>query len=295
MEGLQENDLKELVTIARSVGWGAADILLEMNPADLNIQNSSDGPVTAADEAANLYILENLQAACGTKDFGYLSEETYKTQSTGKPFPQPYVWVIDPLDGTKDYIKGTGEFAIHIALLQNDRPILAVVVCPVAHLLYFATLNSGTIAEERNGNLRPVRVSARNEIETLTVVASRSHRDERFNQLLQKFPVQHQRSVGSVGGKIAAIVEQKADVYISLPGKSAPKDWDLAAPELILTEAGGQFTHFDGSPLRYNQADVSQWNGVLASNSQCHEVLCSEIQRILAEIDQAALIIERNR
>ncbi len=285
MASLQEDDLKELVAIARTVGWGAADILREMKPSEYDIQNLTDGPVTAADTAANVYILENLQATCGTQDFGYLSEETYKTQATGEPIPQPFVWVIDPLDGTKDYIKGTGEYAIHIALLQKNRPILAVVAQPAAGRLYFATLNGGTFVETPHQPPRPVQVSQRNQIAELTVVASRSHRDERFNQLLNRFPVQNQRSVGSVGGKIAAILEQTADVYVSLPGKSAPKDWDLAAPELILTEAGGRFTHFDGTPLQYNQSDVSQWAGVLASNGPCHTVLCHETTQILAEME----------
>ncbi|WP_421659050.1 3'(2'),5'-bisphosphate nucleotidase CysQ family protein [Leptothermofonsia sp. ETS-13] len=285
MASLQEDDLKELVAIARAVGWGAADILREMKPSDFDIQNLADGPVTAADTAANVYILENLQATCGTQDFGYLSEETYKIHATGEPMPQPFVWVIDPLDGTKDYIKGSGEYAIHIALLQQNRPVLAVVVQPALEKLYFAILNGGTFAESPQQPPRPVRVSQRNQIEELTVVASRSHRDERFNQLLNRFPVQNQRSVGSVGGKIASILEHTADVYISLPGKSAPKDWDLAAPELILTEAGGQFTHFDGTPLLYNQADVSQWNGVLASNGPCHTILCYETTQILAAMD----------
>ncbi|WP_225938150.1 3'(2'),5'-bisphosphate nucleotidase CysQ family protein [Leptothermofonsia sichuanensis] len=286
MDALKADELQELVAIATSVGWGAADILLAMKPSDLNVQDSGDGPVTAADMAANHYILENLQATCGTRNFGYLSEETYKIQASGEPIPQPCVWVIDPLDGTRDYIKGTGEYAIHIALLQKDRPVLAVVACPAVERLYFATLNGGTFVEKRNQLPQRVQVSQRNRIEDLTMVASRSHRDERFNQLLNRFPIQHQRSVGSVGGKIAAILEHTADVYLSLPGKSAPKDWDLAAPELVLTEAGGQFTHFDGSPLKYNQAEVSQWGGVIASNGPCHSWLCDETTRILAEIDK---------
>lgn len=286
MANLKADELKELVAIAAAVGWGAADILLEMKPADLNVQNLAEGPVTAADMAANHYILENLQATCGTRDFGYLSEETYKTETIGQPIPQPFVWVIDPLDGTRDYIKGTGEYAIHIALLQKDRPVLSVVVCPAAAVLYFATLNGGTFAEKRYESPQQIQVAQRDRMEDLTIVASRSHRDERFNQLLKRFPIQNQRSVGSVGGKIAAILEHTADVYLSLSGKSAPKDWDLAAPELVLTEAGGQFTRFDGTPLRYNQADVSQWGGVLASNGPCHSILCAETIRILAEIDQ---------
>jgi 3'(2'), 5'-bisphosphate nucleotidase len=104
--------------------------------------------------------------------------------------------------------------------------------------------------------------------------------------LLQQLPYKNQKHIGSIGCKIAAIVEHHADVYISLSGKSAPKDWDLAAPELILTEAGGEFTHFDGTPLMYNQPDVSQWGGLLASNGQCHAQLCKEAERILATLDK---------
>ena len=102
---------------------------------------------------------------------------------------------------------------------------------------------------------------------------------------MQKLPCQNQKAVGSIGCKIATIVEQQADVYISMSGKSAPKDWDLAAPELILTEAGGMFTHFDGTPLMYNQGDINQWGGLLASNGQYHAELCAKAERILAGLD----------
>jgi 3'(2'), 5'-bisphosphate nucleotidase len=90
--------------------------------------------------------------------------------------------------------------------------------------------------------------------------------------------------VGSVGGKIAAIVEQRADLYLSLSGKSAPKDWDMAAPELVLTEAGGRFTHFDGQPLRYAQGDPSQWGGRIASNGPQHDALCKLLQTELERL-----------
>jgi 3'(2'), 5'-bisphosphate nucleotidase len=78
-------------------------------------------------------------------------------------------------------------------------------------------------------------------------------------------------------------VEQQADIYISLSGKSAPKDWDMAAPELILTEAGGKFTHFDRQPLQYNTGDVNQWGGLLASNAQHHDILCKLAEDILTK------------
>lgn len=282
-------DLEEILTIACSVGWGASYLLRsyydgDINSGNLEIQNKKDGPVTAADVAVSHYILERLQTNLGNEDFAYVSEETYNLQIAGQQ-NQPWVWIIDPLDGTRDFIERTGEYAIHIALVNEGRPVLAVVAWPEAEKLYYAKVGSGTFVETRDGKVTSLRVSERNVIEDLTLVASRTHRDQRFNHLLQQLPCRNQHYVGSVGCKIATIVEQQADIYISLSGKSAPKDWDLAAPELILTEAGGQFTHFDGSPLKYNQGDVSQWGGLLASNGHCHAALCTEAERILAELE----------
>ncbi len=282
-------DLAEILTLTRSIGWGAAEILLTAQRTSFSIEQAGESPVTTADLAANEYILDNLQAALGLQDFAYLSEETFQSQLPAARLDRPWVWIIDPLDGTKDFINHTGDYAVHIALAHQGRPILAIVACPEKAKLYYATSGGGAFVETREaGTFRsqPVKVSTQYQIKEMTIVASRSHRDQRFDQLMQQFPCQNQRQVGSVGGKIAAIVEQQADVYISLSGKSAPKDWDFAAPELILTEAGGKFTRFDGSPLLYNQQDVSQWGGILVSNGQCHQALCDQAEKILAEIDR---------
>jgi len=280
--------LEEIVAIAQTIGWGASDILRsyyrgEANTGSLNIQDKADGPVTAADIAVNQYILEKLQASFGMQNFGYLSEETYIQGA--EPVSHPWVWVIDPLDGTRDFIDKTGEYAIHIALIHEGRPVLAVVAWPEAEKLYSAIKGGGTFVETRDGTTKPLQVSQHNTLEDLSLVASRTHRDKRFNRLLQQLPFKEQHYVGSVGCKIATVVEQKADVYISLSGKSAPKDWDMAAPELILTEAGGQFTHVDGTPLKYNQGDVNQWGCLIASNGYCHDTLCAKAQKVLAELD----------
>ena len=283
-------DLEQILAIARDVGWGASYLLRsyyngEINDGNLEIQNKKDGPVTAADVAVNNYILNRLQTDLGNQDFAYISEETYNLQQAGQS-SQPWVWIIDPLDGTRDFIEKTGEYAIHIALVNEGRPVLAVVAWPEAEKLYYAKLGSGTFVETRDGKVTPLRVSERNVIEDLTLVASRTHRDQRFNHLLQQLPCRNQHYVGSVGCKIATIVEQQADIYISLSGKSAPKDWDLAAPELILTEAGGQFTRADGTPLKYNTGDVNQWGALIASNGHCHADLCAKVERTLAEVDK---------
>lgn len=287
--------LEQILAIARPIGWGAAQILRtyyqnNYSPDDLGVEEHRDGPVTAADVAANHYILEQLQSAFGDQDFAYLSEETYKLQPPAEWVHHPWVWIVDPLDGTRDFIDRTGEYAVHIALVHNSRPVLAVVACPELERMYYATLGGGTFVETPDGITQPISVSNRNRPEELTIVASRTHRDERFNQLLQKLPCKERLFVGSVGCKIAAIVDQRADIYISLSGKSAPKDWDMAAPELILTEAGGKFTHFDGRPLQYSTGDVNQWGGLMASNGKCHEMLCQQAHMTLSELDQKHLV-----
>ena len=283
-------NLQSILELLRPIGWRASDILRSYyrgeKQDDLNIEykdNKGKDPVTAADLAVNNYILKALTNELGNEDFGYISEETYQNQD-GKNSSE-WVWIIDPLDGTKDFINKTGEYAIHIALVRNHRPELALVAIPEAGKLYYAIKGSGTFVETRDGERKSVRVSERENPQDLTLVVSRSHRNEKLNYLLSKLPCQNQKARGSVGGKIAAIIEQEADIYISLSGKSAPKDWDMAAPELILTEAGGKYTHFDGTPLQYNTGDISQWGGLLASNGNCHQKLCQQAETILKEYD----------
>ncbi|AFY54458.1 3'-phosphoadenosine 5'-phosphosulfate (PAPS) 3'-phosphatase [Rivularia sp. PCC 7116] len=281
-------DLQSILELIRPISWGASDILRSYyrgeKQDDLNIEykdNKGKDPVTEADLAVNSFILQKLQSELSGEDFGYISEETYQNQD-GKNNSE-WVWIIDPLDGTKDFINKTGEYAIHIALVRNKRPELALVAIPEAEKLYYAIKGGGTFVETRDGERKSVRVSERDNPQDLTLVVSRSHRNEKLNFLLSKLPCQNQKSVGSVGGKIVTIIEQQADIYISLSGKSAPKDWDMAAPELILTEAGGNYTHFDGTPLQYNTGDINQWGGLLASNGKCHEMLCKEAERILQD------------
>lgn len=282
-------DLQEILAIARAVGWGAADILKSYydgtaKDANLDVQYKQNEPVTVADVAVSQYILQNLQAALGHQEFAYICEETYQSELNQD---KNWVWIIDPLDGTRDFIEKTGDYAVHIALVKDHRPVLAVVAVPEAEKLYYATKDGGTFVESRTDS-RPLQLSLNNtskRLEELIIVASRSHRSQRLEYLLTHLPFHRQKSVGSVGCKIATILEQQADVYISLSGKSAPKDWDIAAPELILTEAGGKFTRFDGTDLEYNTGDVNQWGALLASNGQYHEKLCQDAENILAQFE----------
>ena len=119
----------------------------------------------------------------------------------------------------------------------------------------------------------------------LVLVASRNHRDDRLEQLLTELKPARSLAIGSVGGKVATILRGEADLYISLSGRSAPKDWDMAAPEAVLRAAGGGFDHADGRPLLYNTGDVRQAGCLIASHGPRHAELCERALAAMARID----------
>jgi 3'(2'), 5'-bisphosphate nucleotidase len=283
-------ELAEILKIARSVAWGAADILSSFyhkNTSDLDIENKKDGPVTEADLAANHYILTTLQEKLGTEEFGYLSEETFDVKKA-EAIAKDWVWIIDPLDGTRDFIDKTGEYGMHIALAYQGRPVIGIVAIPEVGKVYFASKDNGTFVETKDGKITPMKVSDRQQIEDLYLIVSRSHRDDRFKALIDRLPFAGKKYMGGVGGKISTLLEQESDVYLSLSGKSAAKDWDFAAPELILTEAGGKFSYLNGESVYYNQGDVKRWGCIVATNGKCHEALCEKATAILDEIDRGS-------
>jgi len=117
------------------------------------------------------------------------------------------------------------------------------------------------------------------------LVASRSHRDERLERLVKALELADARAVGSVGGKVATILRGETDLYVSLSGRSAPKDWDMAAPEAVLRAAGGAFSHADGRPLSYDTGDVRQAGCLIASHGPAHAELCRRAVEAMGEID----------
>jgi 3'(2'), 5'-bisphosphate nucleotidase len=259
---------------ATAIAWEVTDLLRAFYRGhDVTVVDKGGEPQTNADRAADLHILNRLQETYGDS-CGYLTEETFNGRS--KPCSQDWVWIVDPIDGTKEFINKTGEYAVHIALTYQQRPYLAVVALPETEKIYRAVRGQGCEVLDRTGSgARSIQVSAQNKpLADSVVIASRSHRNPALEKILANLPCQQQLQVGSVGGKVAAILEGRADLYISQSGQSAPKDWDLAAPELILTEAGGAFTNSLGQELRYNQADVSQWGCLVASSGQWHQEIC---------------------
>ena len=295
-------DVEEQLLLAerRRLSWGAADILLAYGcgeqppygfPAALSVENGGEGPVSAADLAVNQWLLDGLAAAFPTAPWTLLSEETAKQQLTpGQPLDAEWLWILDPLDGTKDFLQGTGEYAVHLALVHRGRPVLGVVLLPELEELWIGLVGADGAAgrawcENRAAEQRPARLSSRQALGDLVLVASRNHRDQRLEQLLDALALGDTKAIGSVGGKVATILRGDTDLYISLSGNSAPKDWDMAAPEAGLLAAGGAFSHADGRALRYNDGDIRQAGCLIASHGASPRELCERAAAAMATID----------
>jgi 3'(2'), 5'-bisphosphate nucleotidase len=287
-----------LLNELRRLSWGAADILRAYArgetpphgfPAALSVDHGGEGPVSAADLAVNRWLLDGLGQAFPEAAWTLLSEETAGEQlRDGEPLPAEWLWILDPLDGTRDFLQGTGEYAVHLALVRGQVAVLGVVVLPEKEDLWFGLPNAAggeAWRENRAGERFAAHLSPRRALAELVLVASRSHRDGRLERLLEALPLADTLAMGSVGGKVATILRGESDLYISLSGRSAPKDWDMAAPEALLRAAGGRFSHADGRPLLYNTGDVRQAGCLIASHGPAHDELCERAAAAMAVID----------
>jgi 3'(2'), 5'-bisphosphate nucleotidase len=295
---------ERLLAVLRRLSWEAADILRAYargeqppygHPVALEVDHGGEGPVSAADLAVNRQLIEGLAAAFPGASWAVLSEESAKEPPGPGGHPgAEWLWILDPLDGTKDFLQGTGEYAVHLALVKDHRPVLGVVLLPEPEELWIGWVGpdgSGRAwREDRAGEQFPPALSRRSERAELVLVASRNHSDQRLEQLLGALALGDTKAIGSVGGKVATILRGETDLYISLSGNSAPKDWDMAAPEAVLIAAGGAFTHADGRPLSYNDGDVRQAGCLVASHGPCHGDLCARAVEALALIDPGFVV-----
>lgn len=274
-------DLEHTLATLRPILWQALEQLRQFyrQVKDLTVQDKGGDPVTLADETIDRFLRHALQAHFPPTQFGYLTEETY---TPGQPLPQPYQWIIDPLDGTSDFLQQTGEYAIHVALVHDHRPCVGAVVWPEQEVIYTAITGAGAYRETRQGATR-LRVQPPPKGQPLRVVISRSHGGERLQAFLRTLGSVRPIPMGSMGCKTASICQGDADLYVNLTGRSAPKDWDLAAPDLITQEAGGAFTYANGELPRYNRADVQHWPPLVVGHPALSRRVGDRLQAFLQE------------
>lgn len=244
-------DYEKLTIEMRRLALLAGDKIMEIyNSDDFEVKTKSDdSPVTAADEAADALISAGLRAAF--PDVMLVTEEQADTHdSTGKTF-----LIVDPLDGTKEFVHRRGDFTVNIAYVENGTPTRGVVYAPAKDRMFF-TDSSGDSYEETApfdpatvGELVPIKVSDANN-EALLVVASKSHRDQATDDYINKYTVADMKSAGS-SLKFCLIATGEADLY---PRVGRTMEWDTAAGHAVLHGAGGKVVRFDDhSPLVYGK------------------------------------------
>ena len=244
-------DIHNLIEFLRNISWEAADIFIHYSQIlkesaykkNLMINSNEDDPVTKVDLKVNEFIIRRIKNEYENVNWGILSEENTKISRDPDTRKFDWLWILDPLDGTKDFIQGTGNYAMHLALNFKNKIFLGIVLIPEMNQLWISD-GQKTWGEKRDGSRLQVNLESPKELENMTVVTSKNHKNKILENILNKINFKERISMGSVGCKVASIIRGESDIYLSLslPGKSSPKDWDFAAPEAILTAAGGSIT-----------------------------------------------------
>ncbi|MDH5485556.1 MAG: 3'(2'),5'-bisphosphate nucleotidase CysQ, partial [Gammaproteobacteria bacterium] len=232
------------VDIARIAG----EKILEIYNGEFSIQHKDDKtPLTTADLAAHHYILNKLQEL--TPDIPVLSEESecipFETRQQWHRY-----WLVDPLDGTREFIKRNGEFTVNIALIENHQSILGVINVPVLKQDYFAWQDGGAFKYDHDQGKHAIKTRKLTN-KTIIVAGSRSHVSEKLQQYIDKLGETEVISMGS-SLKSCLVAEGKVDIY---PRLGLTSEWDTAAAHCIVEQAGGSILRTDMQPLLYNTKD----------------------------------------
>ena len=242
---------RECAAIARIAGQA----IMRIYDADYTIARKDDAsPLTAADLAAHHAILDGLGAL--TPQIPVLSEESAEQAAWSERRGWTRYWLVDPLDGTREFIKHNGEFTVNIALIEDGEPTLGVVYAPALDEMYIAWRGGHAYAETKQSDefdggargVRHVQISTRARATPLVVAGSRSHADPRMTTALEKVGSHELISLGS-SLKFCRTAQGQADLYIRY---GLTSEWDTAAGQCVLEQAGGGVTRLDGSRLTYN-------------------------------------------
>jgi myo-inositol-1(or 4)-monophosphatase len=224
----------------------------------------NDNPVTPADLEADRILRKRLLES--HPDYGWLSEETADSADRLK---KNRVWVVDPIDGTKEFIKGLPEFAVSVGLVEKGRVILGVVYNPATEEMFTAANGVGA---SLNGH--PIAISGTSSLDQAVMEASRTEfRGGRFSDIRKK--VSRIDPIGSIAYKLARLAAGQSDIVFSFTPKS---EWDLCGAAAIIEESGGKISLPNGDPLLFNRIDT-RFPGVAATNGLLHDQLLNLIER----------------
>jgi 3'(2'), 5'-bisphosphate nucleotidase len=258
-----QTHLPQLICIARAAG----EAIMRIYAGQIDVeQKSDDSPLTQADLAAHRIIVSGLQQL--TPDIPVLSEESAAIPYDVRRQWQRY-WLVDPLDGTREFIKRNGEFTVNIALIEGDKAVIGVVYAPAMGLLYYA--DEGGAFKQLDGH-PAVAIEARAlKVGDITIAGSRSHADVRLQRFIEAIekklsPVRLIPMGSSL--KICMVAEGAADLY---PRLGLTSEWDTAAAQCILERAGGSLQDTEGRPLSYNRKESLLNPEFFASGATSHD------------------------
>ncbi len=252
---MRDLNLSALPDIARLAGQA----ILEIYHTDFTVEEKSDhSPLTTADLRSSRLILDGLDSAF--PDVPVLCEETaHASPEVRRGWTRCFV--VDPLDGTKEFVRRNGEFCVNIALVEEGRPVFGVIHVPVTDTLYWGGPDLGAFRRPGDGPAEAIRVAPPAPGEPVTVLASSSHPDPRLAFYLERLPQHRLKRLGSAL-KFCALAEGACHLY---PRLNPTWEWDTAAGHALVLGAGGSMTALDGSPFGYNKPDLQ--NGPFLARS----------------------------
>lgn len=244
-----ENQLK----LAQEAAQAAGDVVLNYYEGDYHVeQKSRNNPVTTADFESDKLLKKMLGQAY--PEYGWLSEES---KDNPERLDKEFVWVVDPIDGTKEFITGIPEFVISIGLVRNGQPVVGVLFNPVKGQMFAASKGGGTYL-----NGMQVYVSGTTLLDQASLLVSRTETRnghvEKFSSYIKEF-----RPTGSVAYKLCLAAAGEGDVFVSVYSKN---EWDVCAGDLVVQEAGGTMSDIYGNPVAYNKEKTKIQDGIIAGN-----------------------------
>jgi 3'(2'), 5'-bisphosphate nucleotidase len=259
--------------LARDVGGE----VLKMRGGELGVEmKAGNEPVTKADRAASEMIVRGIRARF--PDDAIVSEESPQLPAS-LDAKTARLWLIDPIDGTKDYIRGWDGFSVMIGLVVEGRPQLGVVHHPTAGRTFFASPEGAYVAI--GGNVTALTVSAVTSAAEARLVSSASHRSDEIDVVKTTLGIADEQQIGSVGIKLSLIASGVRDLYVNPSSRS--KAWDTCAPEAILVGAGGRLTDVFGAPLDYT-GELARRRGLVASNGRIHDEVVAKVSPLFERL-----------
>ena len=284
-------DINYLIDDLRIFSWEAADILIfysnkfrtVSDKNTINKSKSNDDPVTLADLEVNEKIIKRIKDKYPKAPWDFLSEEYAKSDEISLNRNVDWLWIFDPLDGTKDFIQGTSNYAMHLALSYKNKPLIGLVLIPQKDELWISD-GDKVWCENRAGVKKNFNLSKNSRLDQMTIVLSKNHSNKKLQDLVKLISFKNQIIMGSIGCKVASILRGESDIYICMSeiGKSSPKDWDFAAPEVILKNSGGEITTIENKDLVYNKERFNQSGIIIATGNKLnHKDICTQIKEVI--------------